>query len=291
MKIYHIAQGMPEFDRAAVDLGHDIRRVNWPAMFGRLPADYAAANLCALVVKECEEFRPDLVFIQAQQPGVVNGELCDYLRSLGAFVVNWTGDVRDPIPAHYINLAPHVNVTAFTNLPDVVALHDMGHDARFLQIGYDPDIYHNNGTGKREGVVFIGNDYGYRFPLSQHRRDAVNALKKVFGHSFTGYGKGFGKSLNNGVDADVYRRALVAVNLDHFNRSGFHSDRYLRSTACGAYTINGTALSSSALVDMVREALADPKRTAELGALQAAETYNIERWHNRINTVTRWATK
>ena len=291
MKIYHIAQGMPEFDRAAVDLGHDIRRVNWPAMFGRLPADYAAANLCALVVKECEEFRPDLVFIQAQQPGVVDGELCDYLRSLGAFVVNWTGDVRDPIPAHYINLAPHVNVTAFTNLPDVVALHDMNHDARFLQIGYDPDIYHNNGTGKREGVVFIGNDYGYRFPLSQHRRDAVNALKKAFGHSFTGYGKGFGKALHNGADAEVYRRALVAVNLDHFNRSGFHSDRYLRSMACGAYTINGTGLSPSALVDIAREALADPKRTAELGALQAAETYNIERWHNRINTVTRWATK
>jgi len=173
----------------------------------------------------------------------------------------------------------------------VVALQDMGHDARFLQIGYDPDIYHNNGTGKREGVVFVGNDYGHRFPLSQHRRDAVNALKKVFGHSFTAYGKRFGKSLHNGADADVYRRALVAVNLDHFNRTGFHSDRYLRSMACGAYTINGTGVSSSALVDMVREALADPKRTAELGALQAAETYNIERWHNRINTVTRWATK
>jgi hypothetical protein len=291
MKIYHIAQGMVEFDRAAVDLGHDIRRVNWPAMFGRLPADYAAANLSAVVVKECEEFRPDVVFIQAQQPGVVDGKLCDYLRSLGAFVVNWTGDVRDPIPAHYINLAPHVNVTAFTNLPDVVALQDMGHDARFLQIGYDPDIYHNNGTGKREGVVFVGNDYGHRFPLSQHRRDAVNALKKAFGHSFTAYGKGFGKSLHNGADAEVYRRALVAVNLDHFNRSGFHSDRYLRSMACGAYTINGTAMTTDALVDIVREALADPKRTAELGALQAAETYNIERWHNRINTVTRWATK
>jgi hypothetical protein len=61
--------------------------------------------------------------------------------------------------------------------------------------------------------------------------------------------------------------------------------------ACGAYTINGTSLTPSALVDIAREALADPKRTAELGALQAAETYNIERWHNRINTVTRWATK
>jgi hypothetical protein len=140
-------------------------------------------------------------------------------------------------------------------------------------------------------VVFIGNDYGYRFPLSQHRRDAVNALKKALGHSFTGYGKGFGKSLNNGADADVYRKALVAVNLDHFNRSGFHSDRYLRSTACGAYTINGTAMTTDALVDAVREALGDHEQTILSGEWQSIETYTHGRWHNRIRTVEQWMNK
>jgi hypothetical protein len=44
-------------------------------------------------------------------------------------------------------------------------------------------------------------------------------------------------------------------------------------------------------VDIAREALTDPKRTAELGALHAAETYTHDRWHNRIQTVEQWMNK
>jgi hypothetical protein len=60
--------------------------------------------------------------------------------------------------------------------------------------------------------------------------------------------------------------------------------------ACGAYTIDGTALSADALVAIVREALANPRETERLGMLQAEETFKLDRWHNRIKTIDQWRT-
>jgi hypothetical protein len=280
MRLLHLAMGMPEFDRACTDLGHHVDRIDW----GR----YSYAERQLLLLETCNH---DVLFMQLQNPDVVSKTILKAIRDRGTMVINWTGDVRDPIPQHYIDLAPHVDITAFTNLPDVIAMQDLGYDARFLQIGYDPDIYNTEGriTNKRL-VVFIGNDYRDRFPLSAARREKVMALHKAFPSEFAAYGKGFGKMLLQGKDATVYKEALIAISLDHFHRTGFHSDRYLRSMACGAYTIDGTALSADALVAIVREALANPRETERLGLLQAEETYKMDRWHNRINTIEQWRT-
>ena len=280
MKILHLAMGMPEFDRACTDLGHQVDRIDW----GR--HSYHERQLKLL--ETCDH---DVLFMQLQTPNVVAPSILKAIRDRGTMVINWTGDVRDPIPHHYIDLAPHVDITAFTNMPDVIAMNDMGYDARFLQIGYDPDIYNTNGriTNKRL-VVFIGNDYVDRFPLSAARREKVMALHRAFPHEFASYGKGFGKMLLQGKDATVYKEALIAINLDHFHRTGFHSDRYLRSRACGAYTIDGTAMSADALVVTVGGALATPRDTERLGMLQAQETYELDRWHNRIKTIEQWLT-
>lgn len=281
MTILHVAMGMPEFDRACVDLGHQVIRLPWPSM------SYHDRNKWLL--RHCTERRVDVVFMQLQNPNVIDPSTLKAVRDTGAMVINWTGDVRDPIPHHYIDMAPHVDITAFTNLPDVVAMQEMGYDARFLQIGYDPLIYNtdNRYTNPRR-VVFVGNDYRGLFPLSHARREKVDALHKVFRNEFASYGKGFGRGLHNGQDAEVYKEALIAINLDHFNRTGFYSDRYIRSRACGAYTINGTAMTTEALIEEVRMALDKPALTEEHGRQQSLYCINHERWHSRIQTIEEW---
>lgn len=281
MKIIHLAMGMPEFDWACHDLGHQHIRIDW----GQHP--YAKRQ--QVLTETAERFHPDVVFMQLQTPDIVDPATIKRLRDGGAMVVNWTGDVRDPIPQHYLDMAPHVTITAFTNHPDAEALRAMGHDARFLQIGYDPEIYNaDRRYPTKHRVVFIGNDYGNRFPLSEARRLKVMALHRAFPSDFASFGKGFGKILRNGADADIYRGALVAINLDHFHRPGFFSDRYIRSRACGAYTIDGTALSVDGLIDAVRAALNHPTETAELGLAQAKSVLENDRWHNRIETLEQW---
>jgi len=281
MIIIHLAMGMPEFDRACLDEGHRILRLEWGNM------EYNARQKA--IVDNCRNLKADVLFMQLQNPNVVGLATLRAVRDMGVMVINWTGDVRDPIPKHYIDLAPYVDITAFTNNPDVVALREMGYDARFLQIGYDPLIYNTDyRLTNRRRVVFIGNDYRDRFPLSQDRREKVQALHNAFRNEFASYGKGFGKLLLKGADAEVYKEALIAINLDHFNRLGFHSDRYLRSRACGAYTIDGTKLSEDGLIEAVRAALDQPDTTERLGLEQASHTFTHDRWNNRINVIEQW---
>lgn len=281
MTIIHLAMGMPEFDRACLEEGHRVLRLEWGNM------EHNARQKA--IIDNCRNLKADVLFMQLQTPNVVDPSTLKEVRDMGVMVINWTGDVRDPIPQHYIDLAPHVDITAFTNHPDVLTMREMGFDARYLQIGYDPLIYN---TAHRppncSRVVFIGNDYRDRFPLSQDRREKVDALHHTFRSKFHSYGKGFGKMALKGTDAEVYKEALIAINLDHFDRAGFYSDRYLRSRACGAYTINGTAMTTEQLIEEVRTALDNPAQTEALGKDQAESTWANDRWNDRIQKIENW---
>jgi hypothetical protein len=283
MTIIHLAMGMPEFDSACVQEGHAVLRLDWGSM------DHRTRQRS--IIENCYFLKADVLFMQLQTPNVVDPSTLKEVRNMGVTVINWTGDVRDPIPQHYIDLAPHVDITAFTNHPDVLTMREMGFDARFLQIGYDPLIYNTaNRPPCRPRIVFIGNDYRDRFPLSQDRREKVDALHHAFRSDFHAYGKGFGKMVLKGTDAEVYKEALIAINLDHFDRAGFFSDRYLRARACGAYTINGTAMTTEQLIEEVRTALDNPAQTEALGMEQADSTWANDRWNNRIQTIAQWRT-
>ena len=281
MTIIHLAMGMPEFDRACLQEGHAVLRLDWGSM------DHDTRQRS--IIENCYFLKADVLFMQLQTPNVVDPSTLKEVRDMGVMVINWTGDVRDPIPQHYIDLAPHVDITAFTNHPDVLTMREMGFDARFLQIGYDPLIYNTLYRPPcRPRIVFIGNDYRDRFPLSQDRREKVDALHHAFRSDFHAYGKGFGKMVLKGTDAEVYKEALIAINLDHFDRAGFFSDRYLRSRACGAYTINGTAMTTEQLIEEVRTALDNPAQTEALGMEQAESTFANDRWNDRIQKIENW---
>src|SRR6478736_10499570 len=60
----------------------------------------------------------DLVWIQIQNLGLEPAALM-HLKSIGAWVCNWTGDVRYPIPNFYYQYAKYLDLTCFSNMNDV----------------------------------------------------------------------------------------------------------------------------------------------------------------------------
>ena len=290
MKILHIALGGPEFDRAASDRGHDVYRMDWR----RMP------DVNREIIRCIKGQSFDLVFAQIQTAKVIYHETWDALRESGALVVNWTGDVRDDID-WFLDAAPHVDITAFTNLTDVSAIREAGHRAEYLQIGYDEKLY-TYAEKERSGVVFLGNDYGDRFPLSEARAAMVERMKAEFGDQFKAHGKRRdNKATTPAQEVAIYQSALVAINYDHFNRPLFASDRILRAQACGAAVVSmayegindehpyvGAAETLDDMVKMVRFALDNPGRAAALGKMGADHTLSMHRWNNRLETIEQW---
>lgn len=265
-------------ERAFRERGHNVLSIDWK---DRKQTDAALKTLDV-----------DLLFMQLQGPDLVDGGLVRAMRDRGTFVVNWTGDVRHPLPQHYIDMAANVNVTAFTNMPDVLEMQALGFDARFLQVGYDELIYRPDGPVKATPpIVFMGNNYGERFPLSVKRAEMVEAMRREFGQDFAVYGKGWGNSrrVHPDEEAAIYRGAKVAINFDHYDRPGFFSDRYLRSQGCGCPTINATRMPIDHLAFLVREHMEHPL-PSDNRELIAWGNAHENRWHNRIQTLEQWAT-
>mgnify|MGYP005608399927 FL=1 len=266
--------------RAFRECGHDTTSLDWKDRKG------TNAALDAALVDGTE-----LCFMQLQAANVVDAMRVSALRDAGCFVVNWCGDVRDPLPQHYVDMADHVSVTSFTNMPDVEALKAMGYDARFLQVGYDELIYTPEGSAaSTPPIVFMGNNYVDRFPLSQARAEMVAAMRKAFGKDFAVYGSGWGygiKRLNPEQEAATYRGAKVAINFDHFDREGFHSDRYLRAMACGCFTIDATRVDLDEIVEDVAKWVDAEERPA-IAAIDAEHAFENNRWHNRVAVLEEW---
>lgn len=290
--------------RAFEAQGHDVRVVDW-----RQHQKRHKNRIVPEIIAAAEAFRPDLVFCQFQSPGIINSVLPLRLRDLGCFTINWTGDVREPLPQWYMDLAPFFDVTSFTNWPDVDQVRAMGHCSEFLQIGYDSRLYYPS-DAQRSGVVFIGNNYGDRYPQSATRRAMCQAMAEAFGDAFIVHGVGWegvlpsrnvGGYLREPADADVLRRSLVAVGMDHFFRPGFASDRLLRATACGCAVVQWhyegieqehpyveSVTSIGEMLDKVADLLVNYPFAHNLGALNAGNTLASHGWENRVKRIETW---
>lgn len=306
MKILHIALGTPEFDRCARELGHETLRIEWRRYFGgKRPDASQVPAFQRAVIAEAELFMPDIVFAQLQTPDVVTNDTFDALRELGAFVVNWSGDVRSPIPSWYLATAPHVDVTSFSNQTDVDAVIGKGFRSEYLQIGYDETIYSPGVVEHtRRGVVFLGNHYAGVFPETDARSAMVKRMREEFATDFTLRGGNWHKHIKGtspAEEVDIYRRALVAINWDHFNRPMFASDRILRAQACGCAVVSNhyegietehpdvvATRSLDEMVDRVRDLLSDPDHAKQVGQWCASNVLERHTWHKRIQTILSW---
>lgn len=287
--------------------GHTVRVVDWRKKFKERKR-YEVEAYC---IAEAKDFKPELCFAQFQAPGVISKAFPEMLRKMGCFSVGWCGDVRHPLPDHYMELAPFFDVTSFSNGTDVELIRAAGHRSEFLQIGYDATVFNADGAGERSGVVFLGNNYGeYKFAESASRRAMVQAMAEAFPDDFKVYGtawegivpaKNCGGYAPEGTDADILRRSLVAVGYDHFHRPGFASDRLLRATACGCAVVNqhyegieaehpyvGAAHSIEDMVRMVGYALRNPEQSRVVGEQAAQWTKEHHQWTERVKTMMTW---
>ncbi len=261
------------------------------------------ADINSVAVREVSTSKYDLVFMQIQAAGIIAEATCDAMRASGAMTFLWNGDLREDIEWTK-RLAPHVDITSFTNETDNDIIRALGYDARYLNIGYEDLIYNLVRTEGRSGIVFMGNDYKGRFPQSNARKEMVERMKAEFGDAFTVYGNGWGKGarhLSPEQEAEAYNNALIAIGMDHFLRPYFASDRLLRSQACGACVLQqmypgveeehpNVLLWDTVdqLVSVCRALLRTPVTTAEYGILQAKNTFANHRWHNRVEVLEKW---
>ena len=196
------------------------------------------------VIKIADKFCPDIIFMQIQSPETISIDTIKELKKRKVFIANWTGDVRTPIPSWYINLAPHIDVTLFTNMTDVIDFKEKKLKSDYLQIGFDPEIYCPEGAVyTAPQIIFCANNYNDMFPLSKYRKDIVAALKKEFKEKFAIYGNGWNENegsfnYSQPVEAAVYRGATIVINCSHFDYERYFSDRMLRIMGSGAFCLS-----------------------------------------------------
>ena len=191
----------------------------------------------------CTSMKPDLVFMQLQTGGVLSPAAIKKVKPFVGKIVNWTGDVRQPTPQWYLHMGRVCDLTLFTNDADIETLKAKGIPADYLQIGYDEKVYSKNGTNVNcPEIIFMGNNYGAMFPLSNQRSQMVNTMKKRFGDRFGIYGANWNHpagDLNSDwmKEAAVYRSCKIAINFSHFNLSRYSSDRLFRIMGCGTFCL------------------------------------------------------
>jgi len=179
-----------------------------------------------------DEHKPDCVFMQIQQADAINLGLIEYM-SKKAVLINWCGDVRDPLPAWYVDFDKFC-VTAFSNMRDVDEM-----ECEYLQIGIDTKIYHKKKIQKDIDVVYMAN-WSAGFPLSGYRMQAVNFLRqyknfKIFG----GWPGADGNLMKSQYEENnIYNRAKIGISISHFCIDRYFSDRLIRSMGSGCFTLS-----------------------------------------------------
>lgn len=201
-------------------------------------------NINEHCIEVFNEFKPDVVFAQIQNPNVIENQIFDYMKSNGAFVINWTGDKRNFIPQWMLDAAPFVSLTAFSNQHDVNEMRKLGYLSEYLEIGYDEEIYTPIGEKKgNHDVVFMGNNYGENFfPMSTFRKSMCEYLKYSF-DNFAIYGANWLNASGNfnhsqHEEACIYRGSKIAVNCSHFDVERYNSDRLLRILGTGTFCLS-----------------------------------------------------
>lgn len=202
-------------------------------------------HLNVKILQKYNEFKPDVVFFQIQAENIVGNQTFDYLKSNGAFVINWTGDKRNSVPQWMIDCAPFVNLTAFSNMEDVRQMQKLGYDSEYLEIGYDENIYNSIGNSYNDyEVLFMANNYGNNFyPMSNFRISITEYLKTFYSNKFGLFGSNWlysNGNVNNSQheEAKWYRGCKIAINCSHYNVARYNSDRLLRILGSGAFCLS-----------------------------------------------------
>lgn len=194
------------------------------------------------LLREVRSFKPDLLFIQFQDDGIINEETAKELAKI-TFVMNFSGDVRQQLPSWYLNIGKHIQLSTFTNMVDVDKCIIAGVPAAYLEIGIDPARYFKRDIPKQSpSIVCHFNHYEKMFPLSDYRMEIVQRLKKEFGNEvgiFGNFPNADGNFNSDQIAESInYAKAKIFINCSHFNFSNYSSDRILRGIASSCFCLS-----------------------------------------------------
>lgn len=300
MKILHVCLVVPNSPQTALrnalrGISTEYREYSWCEARER-GEDTSLGILLANL-----EFEPDVTFMQLQDPTVL--QPTDAAAMVG-ILIQWSGDVRQPLPEWYSNLGKVLNISLFSNETDPVASKARGANAHYMDIGFDSDIWNPSGSyGNWPEIVFLGSNFGDAFPLSQLRRDMVARLASRYGERFGCYGHGWSGPRTFPLipimeEAECYRSAKIAINLSHFDLDRYSSDRLLRALGCGPMVLThnyqglskdwvdgGDLVSWDSLDDLeqkIDKYLADDTLRMGIAEVGCAKAHREHTWYVRI---------
>lgn len=264
------------------------------------------------------EYKTDFIFMQIQTPDIITKQLIDEINKLSpnVFILNWNGDVRIETPEWMIELAKCKNFhTAFTNMRDVNKLQELGFDnTHFVPIGFEETIFNNkiDIMPKIPKIVFTGNNYGDKFPLTNLRMETISLLKRHYNDSFAVQGSGWGnysnKTLSKLVSSKLYKNTKISISMNNINVYRYTSDRLYNIMACGCFALthfcDGLQLdfenkkhlvyweSYKELLDSVKYYLSNEEERKQIADAGYKEVWSKHRWIHRIdkfkNEVLKW---
>lgn len=191
-------------------------------------------------------FNPDVVFMQVQRGGIIDIETAEQITK-SSYTINWTGDVRYPLPQWFVDLGKHISITLFSNMKDVQLSREKGINADFLQVGFDEELFNPfDRVNQTPDIVFLGSNYidSKEFPLSELRKDLVQKMYSSFGNAFMVYGGNWEQYIPNPVflnpeqESMAYRSCKIAISLSHFDYERYSSDRIFRLMGSGAFCLS-----------------------------------------------------
>ncbi len=195
-------------------------------------------------VEKTRAMKPDFVFMQIQTENLLPGAVLDEVRRHSGFTLSWCGDCRDETPRWMWDAVGHIDLHTVSNLRDVENLRERGRAAEFLNIGFTPEVFSPQGRHRpgTPDVVFLGTNYGTRFPRSVARQKMVAGLRARYGGRFAVYGGGWGPNdpfLNEEEESASYRSCKIAINQNHYDTvPRFSSDRIFRAMGSGAFVLS-----------------------------------------------------
>jgi hypothetical protein len=235
MKLLHI--GLFDNHEPQTSLRNALRGIsdyyeeyNFPSHKGRV---------MEVILRAFQKTNFDVLFLQIQCDRIISVSQIRNLSLKGVKIFNFTGDVRQPIPRWYHDLAPYVT-SLFSNKTDSDLFKSLGFKSEYFQIGYNVEFYNTQGP-KIAGpeIVFMGNNYPSMFPLSGFRIEMVELLQKKYASRFKVFGNGWNsKWLTQHEEAGVYRNCKIAINLSHYDLKRYSSDRLFRILGCGAFCLS-----------------------------------------------------
>ncbi len=271
------------------------------------------------ILRAVYEYRPDFIFMQIQTPDIMTKEMVNDINSIvpNVFMLNWNGDIRLETPSWMIELGEMKNFhTAFTNMRDVSEFEKYGLPVYFIPIGFEESVFNDFSDGSylrnKPKIVFTGNNYGARFPLTNVRMEMISVVKGIYNDSFWVQGSGWGqysnRTLSKLTGARLYKNSKIALSINNINAFRYSSDRLYNIMACKCMAVvhycEGLELdfedkkhvvywkTYKELLDILKYYLnnnIERKQIAENGYKQVWENH---RWINRIekfkNEVLKW---